>query len=54
MITKAEALKIYKKYGVVHDVLFEPLHAPEMAQTVKNIIKRANKESTNANNNIKN
>lgn len=43
-MTRAEAIKIFKKYGVVHDILMEPYHNPKLGDTVKAIVKKINDE----------
>lgn len=43
-ITRAEALKIYKRFGIVHDILMEPYHNPKFGEALKEIIKKSNDE----------
>lgn len=43
-ITRAEALRIFKVYGLLHPILSDELHNPEYGQQLKNTIKKCNDE----------
>ena len=44
-MTKLEAIKIFKKYGILNDILMEPHHSSDLADSAKTIIKKAIKLS---------